>query len=75
MDGVMKLFFDFRDKTLEDVASEIAKDEDFKAACRDIFYEGVRQRINAVNQNEIVSVIDLVRGKHRLQEVLWQAFK
>ena len=59
-------------KTLDDIAREMAQDEAFKAACRDVFYENVRLKMNAANQPSFAGLLDLVRGTHRLQEVLWE---
>jgi hypothetical protein len=66
-----------RNRQIERAAAEIVRQrvEPLKAACRDIFYESMRQQINAANQPHRAPMIDLVRGNHRLQEVVWPPFK
>lgn len=66
-----------RNRQIERAAAEIVAQrvEPLKAACRDIFYESMRQQINAANQPRTAALIDLVRGNHKLLEVVCPRFK
>ena len=53
----------------------MSEEETLKDRCRDIFYESMRQQIDTANRPHRLSLIDLVRGKHRILEVLWPTFR
>jgi hypothetical protein len=48
------------------------KELQLKEAGRAIIYQAVRKHIDAANEPSCARLLDLVRGTHRLQEVLWE---
>jgi len=47
------------------------REEELKAQCRDLFYEATARQIDFFNQQPKASLLDAVRGGHRLLPVLF----
>jgi hypothetical protein len=47
------------------------QEQEFKEHCRDVFYDGLLPRFALANTEPHAGILDFVRGKHSLQDVLF----